>query len=107
MEVRAKQEDENVDKYYDLWRTEVNSDAIKEYRDKFEEAKDARNTFHALGITFLAVGGAAVITSIVLYSVMPARPEEPTPPNGLMFGRLEVQPLIAPELAGLALSASF
>lgn len=107
MEVRAKQEDDNVDKYYELWRTEVDSDLIKEYRDKFEEAKDSRNTFHALGITFLAVGGASVITSIVLYSLMPARPEEPSPPAGLMFGRLEVQPLIAPDLAGLTLAASF
>lgn len=107
MEVRAKREDEDVDKYYELWQSEFDPDLIKEYRRKFEDAKDARNTYNALGITFLVVGGASVITSIVLYSVMPARPEEPSPPAGLMFGRLEVQPLVAPDLAGLALSASF
>jgi hypothetical protein len=107
LEAAAVREQDRLEDLHNQYQIAYDLDEIAWLEEEMDAARHARDVNNALGITFLVVGGAAVVTSIVLYSVMPAKLEEPTPPAGLIFAGVEVSPLVAPDFAGLGLSAGF
>jgi hypothetical protein len=99
-EVAAKREDEKVTDHYDDWIQATDPADIAKYEQRLEDARDTRDLDHALGITFLVVGSAALVSGIVVLAVAPDKPEAPG-------AALAVTPLAGPDLAGLALVGSF
>ncbi len=106
----AKQEDERMHAQYDYWQDSSLQEEIDEHYDKMQSAKDTRDLNNGLGISFLVIGGASLVTSIVLFSVLPSRPEKPSPPTGLTLGNvrsLEVLPWADAESMGLSIGGKF
>jgi hypothetical protein len=99
-EVAAKREDEKVTENYEKWLQSTDADDLERYGDRGAEAREARDLNNALGITFLVIGSAALVTGIVVLAVAPDKPERPG-------SALSLTPLAGPDLAGLALVAKF
>jgi hypothetical protein len=106
-EVLAVREDERLDDLKEDYVTETDMDELARLENEIYQAKYARRVNNAFGVTFLVVGPVSIVTSIVLWSVMPSRPEEPIAPPGLLFAGVGLQPLIAPDFVGMGLHSSF
>jgi hypothetical protein len=110
LEARAKREDEEAFSNYDKWQAATDPDEIERYESRMDEALRSRDISHGLGISFLAVGGAALVTGTVLFWLMPSRLEEPRPPPGLEGPApfsLELLPLLGPDVAGMGVGGRF
>jgi hypothetical protein len=107
----AKAHDEH-DKYlhrYEDWKTSTDPEVIESKKADMDEAAAARDANNAMGIAFLVVGSAAVVTGIVVLAVMPKRPPEPAQseygvPPAPTFS---LAPLVGSELGGLSLDVRF
>ncbi len=111
METEAKDWNEGAEDSYESWKAAETKDEQEYYKDKAEDKEHTRNVDHALGITFFAVGGASIITGIVLFILMPHHiPKEPKRAPGLFpsfTSSLQLSPILGPETVGAGLTYRF
>jgi hypothetical protein len=97
---------EEQDKYLDTkdrWENAIDPEEIDGLHSDMVGAADARDADRGMAIAFLAIGGAAVVTSAVLFSIMPKRPEEPK----REATEFAVLPLVGPDTASLSVRVRF
>jgi hypothetical protein len=106
----ARAQDEH-DKYLDhkaAWEDAIDPEEISNEKSEMAAAADARDANNGMGIAFITIGGAAIVTGIVVLAVMPKRPPEPIRALGEEAPPAwSVTPLVGPELAGLGLDVRF
>lgn len=106
----ARAQDEH-DKYLDhkaAWEDAIDPEEISSERKEMAAAADARDVNNGMGIAFLTIGGAAIVTGIVVLAVMPKRPRKPIRALGEEAPPAwSVTPLVGPDLAGLDLGVRF
>jgi len=104
----ARDEDDKYLEKKDEWEHTTDPQRIEELKEDMAEAADARDANNTMGIAFLAVGGAAAVTGIVVLAVMPKRPPEPIRTlGGESPIAWSLAPLVGPDLQGLSLEARF
>lgn len=107
---KARDLDEEVDRIHDLWLRETDPGTRADYADTIKDKEDSRDLKSGLGISFLAVGGAALATGVVFFIITPSLPEEPEPPEGVdLFdlSTLRLNPMIGSGFAGGELTFVF
>lgn len=106
----ARAQDEH-DKYLDhkaAWEDAIDPEEISSEKKEMAAAADARDANNGMGIAFITIGGAAIVTGIVVLAVMPKRPRKPIRALGEEAPPAwSVTPLVGPNLAGLGLDARF
>ncbi len=110
LEANAKEKDSEANSYQTDWKRETDEAVRDSLAKKIKDAQDSRDVSHATGLSFLAIGGAAFVSSIVLFIVMPSIPEEPNPPEGLGYfnvSSLRLAPMLGPKSQGASLSLKF
>jgi len=110
-EVYAADEDEKYSAHKAAWLSAVDPWDIAEEEDAMNDAAQARDLNNGLGIAALVVGGASLITGIVLVAKAPDRVKKPArlelgASSGAGVG-LSVLPSLSPDGGGLLLHLRF
>ncbi|MCP4675996.1 MAG: PEGA domain-containing protein [Deltaproteobacteria bacterium] len=112
VETKAQDQNEKINTYHEYWQNSVSTADLDFYSNKIKQYKEWRDRNHALGITYMCIGGAALATSITLFIVLivtPRVPKEPEPPVGLSVftPSLRLSPMLGSQTAGAGLTLSF
>ena len=102
--------DSNYQEYKSEWLSATDPNEIAFAKENMDEQARLRDLSNAWGITTLVVGGASIVTSIILLVAMPGHPEEPERPlfAGLRPGpKITVSPLAGPKFAGVGVGGWF
>lgn len=107
---KARDLNEEVDRIHDHWLQEIDPGTRADYADTIKDKEDSRDLKNGLGISFLAVGGAALATGVVFFIITPSLPDEPEPREGINpfdLSTLRLSPMVSSGFAGGELTFVF
>ncbi|MBN2527046.1 MAG: trypsin-like peptidase domain-containing protein [Deltaproteobacteria bacterium] len=99
MSVMIADADKNVDAYHAEWLSSTDPEDIDYWGDWYDKESKRRDVLNVARITSLAIGGAAIVGSVVMAVVSPKLPAKPK--RSEQLAPISFSPLIGPAALGM------
>jgi hypothetical protein len=97
----SKEADDLANAYHDAWASATDPRDINSYADTYQEESDRRDLLNVVSISSFAVGGAAIVSTLILVVAAPKLPPKPKRPTSLT----SLRPLVGP--GAIAVTGTF